>query len=207
MGLGLEFQKSKNVPLVPCEQGRHKFGGKTRVSGAVPRSADTPIHHLLDLDLADQLLPIRSEKVTSLPLLFPLWYGFGGPEIQYVVLGDNEIDIVYLSDLSPDVPDDRNVQVAEFPEMMLRSSQEFATEIGRQINIGQDQIVAGEKPFCKNTKCRVFSKEEMKLVATIPPILIEGHPDIWWDFEGADMVFSFWNCQCCDSIYAETCSC
>lgn len=73
----------------------HVFGGAVRHKGATPHGHEIPMHLLLDLDLSDQLVPIKSTSdLQRLPLYYPLVYGAGGGQVQYQVDSDSEITIL-----------------------------------------------------------------------------------------------------------------
>jgi len=97
----VKLSKASEQPfrLVPSNSGVHKFGGRCTFSGVVPGNSDVPIQQLLLIDLRDAGVPFRAEPHTPyLPLLYPFKYGIGGPEIQYSIASDSEVEILYLSD-------------------------------------------------------------------------------------------------------------
>jgi hypothetical protein len=109
----------------PCRlllnrRGRHRFGGPPRQGGVIPRGTDAPLQLVLSLDLTDRNCPITSELgIKALPLDYPFKYSFGGPEIQYAVRSDSEIDILCLSEQEPDPAGRRYLQVDQFPEAVF----------------------------------------------------------------------------------------
>lgn len=63
------------------------------------------MHLLMLLDATDELVPVKTDKgilPARLPLYYPLRYGIGGGEVQYEVVDDQNIRIVYISDKRPD---------------------------------------------------------------------------------------------------------
>lgn len=100
------------------KEGRHRVGGSPKHEGAIPEGTETPLHHLLTIDLADLHSPFHydPEGIRFLPLYYPLAYGSGGPEIQYSVDSDDKITILNMSDPQPDDVDEAYVEVRELPE-------------------------------------------------------------------------------------------
>lgn len=102
--------------LVLNERGIHRFGGPPGHRGAVPPNSDVALHHFLSIDLLDSNCPFKSEMpVRFLPLYYPLKYGFGGPEVQYGIVSDTEIKILYLFPELPDKEEEQYVKVSELP--------------------------------------------------------------------------------------------
>src|SRR6516165_9946704 len=89
--------------LVLSDAGMHRFGGPPAHTGVIPQGTDTPLHHFFSIDLSDINNPIRTDSdIRYLPLYYPLKYGQGGPRVQYSVLSNTEIRILYMSDEAPD---------------------------------------------------------------------------------------------------------
>lgn len=190
-------------PLTRDPSGRHVFGGKPFHRGITPRGADVPTHRLFVIDLADPELPFDSPDLQALPLYYPLKYGMGGPGMQYRVLCESEIEIIHITNPEPDPEELAYVKVTEFPECRFRVFPPISDNwqltfdvatLGGTLDPGQDEP-------CRNPSCPNFgSPSQCELVASIPPIPIEGHDDIWWEYEGGYLFFHFWYCRGCDTI-------
>ena len=184
--------------------GPHRFGGQAAYRGITPPHTDTPLHLLLLLDLADVNCPFTCDGATRyLPLYFPLKYGLGGPQVQYTVLSDGEIQILHMSDETPDAGGDQYVQVAQLPSCLaeilsLRYEEarilEFAggyfqlnaedrgilDELNREhplILIGGNRrlpVNAGDV-ICRNPECEFYNAGVwVDIIATIPPVPVNG---------------------------------
>ncbi len=211
--------------------GLHRFGGPPSHRGITPTNTDTPLHLMLLLDLADGNCPIVSDGTTRyLPLYYPLKYGYGGPAVQYAVLSDDEIELLYMSDDAPDAEDSQYVKVAQLPSSsaeLLPLTYEQARalalpgylqpnaddlailrELEREHRLiligGYDQlpINAGDV-ICRNPECKFFNRRVwLDLVASIPPVPINGAEDFWYEYEGGDMEFYFGLCRYCKTVIA-----
>jgi hypothetical protein len=95
--------RSRSCRVAFSRTGRHQFGGKPEIaiSGITPPAH---VHHLFTLDTHDRNSPVRFEGVQSIPLIYPLAFSIGGGEISYRIVGDRAIEILHLSDYSPDDP-------------------------------------------------------------------------------------------------------
>ncbi len=103
--------------LVLGETGPHRFGGVATHNGASPTSSQVALHHVLSFETSDSNCPVTTDgSIRRLPLYYPLKYGAGGAAIQYSVLSDTEIQILYLSPEEADDEDNQYVQVPFLPE-------------------------------------------------------------------------------------------
>src|SRR5437762_2696047 len=103
--------------LVLKDKGPHRFGGPATHNGVIPIGTETPLHHFLSIDLSDANCPVRTDSsINNLPLYYPLKYGQGGPQVQYSVKSDTEIQILYMSDEIPDEEESQYVRVSVLPE-------------------------------------------------------------------------------------------
>ena len=199
----LNIRDNSQFNLDADPSGRHVFGGPPTHKGATPIGSSVSTHKLLTLDLECRHLLFDSNSFRFLPLYYPLKYGGGGPAMQYSVLSDEAIEIIYLSD-EPDVPDSQYVRVDAFPEVNY--------SIGKQITpddhidwftltIGGSETLDHSPDSCKNPKCDLFNQSgQGQLLASVPPIPIAGYDEIWWEFDGAYMLFYFWLCNGCNTI-------
>ena len=179
--------------------------------GVVPPGTATPLHLLLLLDLGDPACPVKAEGGERyLPLYYPLKYGWGGAEVQYSVLSDSEIKIVRLSDDSPGPPDEQYVQVSELPSSpveLLPLSPEEASEVGfaEMILVGGDRDLHDNAGtiICHNPACRFHQRPiDLRLIATIPPVPVNGASEFWHEYEGGHMEFCFGLCPGCLTVIA-----
>jgi hypothetical protein len=199
----IERRDNSEHPLERDSAGRHVFGGSPYHKGITPKGSNVPTHRIFTIDLTDPALPFQSPELKTLPLYYPLKYGFGGPGMQYRVVSESEIEIIYMTDPEPDPDGEAYVKVAEFPEIRFRllpalSKSDSLTfgiaTLGGRLDSAQDEP-------CMNQSCSSFKlADRCELLATIPPIPIEGRQDIWWEFEGAYMFFHFWYCRGCHTI-------
>jgi hypothetical protein len=95
--------RSRPCRVVFSRTGRHVFGGKPDISysGITPPAH---VHNVLTLDTNDRHSPVRFAESRFIPLIYPLAYSVGGGEISYRVVGDSAIEVIHLSDYSPDDP-------------------------------------------------------------------------------------------------------
>ena len=199
----IEIAKSKCFPLSIDKNGKHIFGGLQKHNGVLPDDSNVPVHLLLTIDLSDTNIPVNSTNLKFLPLYYPLKYGLGGPSMQYEVVSDTEINIIYLSDPKPDDPDSAYVKVDAFPEInyMAQSPVDENDLDWFTITIGGNATLDHESDRCENPNCPNYhTNTNTELIAAIPPIPIAGHDEIWWDFDGAYMIFYFWLCRGCNTI-------
>lgn len=201
----LSFKDSKTHPLTFSSNGIHSFGGKADHQGSLPKGTTVPLHIIIDLNLNDPKCPLKIEGLNRLPLYYPLKYDTGGAAIQYKVLSDDEIEIIFMSNEQPD-GDDAYVQVESFPELKMS----FESSIESDENLDWFTITIGGKATldhkpdnCLNKNCGSYKKNsEMLLLASVPPLEIPNHKGVWYEFEGAYMLFYFWYCNGCDTIYS-----
>jgi|GEM_PF-2362001 len=219
--------------LVVDEKGRHPFGGPALHRGVTPEGTDTPLHHFLTLDLADPRSPFHFDPdgIRYLPLYYPLAYGYGGGEVQYEVVSDDEIRIIYMGDEEPDpkehasflepmIPPARadivQLTYEEFRHRLFSAHASFVDfneedDRLREKLGGNDAVFFGTGGLirsgytwtCHNGDCPSFEKEiPMESILMIPPIPVGGETEFWHDFEGAFMDFVFCLCPDCRKIFA-----
>lgn len=227
------FTLSNHRPfrLVRADDGMHRFGGPASCHGVVPPGTDVPVQHVVSLELADPLVPIEKEPgVTRLPLFYPFKYGCGGPDMQYAVRSDDEIEILYLSDPTPDERDEQYIQVDVLPTAKMALTPltyEQARILGfmaadahfqpndddrdilNQLDINNLVQVGGFHPripnapdtICHNPKCE-FNERRVYFDAIVlmPPIPINDDDDYWYEFQGAHMTFCFGLCRYCGTV-------
>lgn len=199
----LNFRDNLCYPLKFDPDGRHMFGGPATHRGTTPADSDVPVHLLLNLDLTDPAIPFTSPQLQRLPLYYPLKYGGGGPSMQYAIESDEEIRILYLSD-PPDNPEWTCVKVDAFPELPLKAEAPLPNDDALDwftITLaGKPTLDHGCEP-CQNPDCQFFEKvPEVDLLASVPPLEIPGHDEIWYEFSGAYMLFYFWYCRGCQTV-------
>jgi hypothetical protein len=202
----IEIQDSRLYPLLPHDQGPHVFGGPATHAGSTPSGLSVPLHKLLTLDLHDPAVPFRSSKIRFLPLYYPLKYGYGGSSIQYSIISDKEIRILHMSDSEPNSEDEASVRVDAFPEIRYAAQAAISNDDSIDwftMTLGGTGTLDHQSDQCENKECRNYHTDpDMHLIASIPPKPIPGHQDIWWDFDGAYMLFYFWLCRGCKTICA-----
>jgi hypothetical protein len=219
----------------PCRlrlglEGPHRFGGPPAHRGVTPANTDTPLHLMLLLDLADGSCPIKSDgTVRYLPLYQPLKYGYGGPRIQYAVLSDDEIKILYMSDEFPDTKERQYVRVPELPSspaeiLPLRYEEARMLDfVGGYFQPNSDDrailnqlerehpviLIGGQRRppenagdlICRNPDCKFFDRRVwVDQIASIPPVPVNGAKDFWFEYDSADVTFYFWLCWYCGTI-------
>ena len=200
--------------------------------GVTPANTDVPLHTLLLLDLADPNCPIKSDGMTRyLPLYYPLKYGFGGPAAQYAVLSDEEIKILYMSAEVPDAEEEQYVREpqllaswAEIVPLCYEEARILAFDDGyfqpnaddmailRELEREHSLILIGGHRrlpvnagdiICRNRECQFFNRRVwLDVVASIPPVEINGATDFWYEYEGACMEFYFGLCRYCKTVIA-----
>lgn len=188
----------------PCRMrlglpGPHRLDGPPH-RGVVPPHTDTALHLLLLLDLANDACPFECEGTTRyLPLYYPLKYGSGGPSIQYAVVSDGDIKILYMSDDAPDAEDEQYVRLAQLPSasaQILPLSYEEARVLafaGAYFQPNADDrailnaltrehplvLIGGGRRLplnagdviCRNPECEFFNRRVwFDVIAAIPPI-------------------------------------
>ncbi len=199
----------------------------------VPKGTDVAVQHVLSLDLTDALIPISNDfGVATLPLFYPFKYGCGGPDIQYAVHSDSEIEILYMSDHQPDEPDEQYMQVNELPAANMTLAPltyEQARILGflaadayfqpneedhkflDQLDTDNLVKVGGFHPripnapdvVCHNPTCEFYERRiYFDAIVLMPPISINGADDFWYEFQGAFMKFCFGLCRYCGTVIA-----
>ncbi|QDU53842.1 hypothetical protein [Aeoliella mucimassa] len=216
--------------LVPSDQGPHRFGGVSTVNGSTPSGSTVPLQLVLELDLTDKKLPVEADApLARLPLFYPFKYGCGGPEVQYAVLSDNEIQILYMSDPEPDEPDEQYVQVDQLPSVAL-ALEPLSYEQARIMTFmeyngyfqaeGDDKQLRNDlhDPFylpfggqrgsipnagdviCRNPECEFHDRSvHFQCLTMVPPIPVAGDTSFWYEYEG-DVAFCFGLCYYCGTV-------
>lgn len=181
---------------------------------------------LRDVDIPFKATP----KISFLPLLYPFKYGFGGPEVQYSLVDKETVKILHISPNKPDEPDFQYLQVPELPPLALEltpltyeearcltfmredgffRSNEADKEILNRLDCNHLISLGGRRNYipgmpdvhCRNPKCERYEKRtSFKLIASIPPIPVNGEDDFWYEFRGAYMSFHFGLCYSCHTI-------
>ncbi len=231
--VSIAFTDYRPFRLVLGETGPHYFGGPPRHKGVTPLGAEIPLHHFLSIDLVDANLPIRTTTpIRWLPLYYPLKYGFGGPQVQYNVLSDTEIQILHMSDPTPDDEDLQYVAVPHLPDSRAKlvpleyeearilgfmtadnyfkpnhEDLEILKRIDRNhlITIGGWQIGVrhAQDVVCRNNGCKRFGRRvTFEALAAIPPVPINGIDDFWHQYQGGHMEFCFGLCGTCGTVIA-----
>jgi hypothetical protein len=226
-------QNEQPFRLIPSNRGVHVFGGHCKFSGIVPKNSDVPIQQLLVIDLRDAGIPFKTEpQIPYLPLLYPFKYGTGGPEIQYSIVSDTEVEVIYISDPVPDEEEWQYLQVSELPKQPLmlqaltyeearcvtfmREDGHFQPDrsdlailkrldINNLISLGGRRRHIANAPdiYCRHPECEYYNKRTMfQFVATIPPIPVNGSDEFWYEFQGAHVDFCFGFCYYCKTIIA-----
>ena len=200
----IKVENSKMYTLRKSLFGKHTFGGPPKHKGATPVDSAVSTHLLLTLDLRDKKLPFSSDSLRYLPLYFPLKYGYGGPSMQYSVISDDEIKIHYLSNPVPDSEDSCYVKVSEFPRVRFSLGDLIENDDPIDwftITVGGEPTLDHKPDQCLNATCIHYKTEpNVDLICSLPPIKFKRSPDIWWEFEGAYLLFYFWLCRGCNSI-------
>lgn len=212
--------------------GPHRFGGAPSHCGVVPPNTNTALHLLLLLDLADEACPFECGGATRyLPLYYPLKYGLGGPNLQYVVVSDDEIKILYMSDDAPDAENEQYVRIGQLPsapaQIVPLSYEEarilaFAggyfqpnADDGAILNALNREhplvLIGGHRRLprnagdviCRNPECAFFTRRVwFDVIAVIPPVPINGADDFWHEYQGGHLDFYFGLCHHCHTIIA-----
>lgn len=231
----IKFKLKNERPfrLVPSENGKHVFGGNSTIAGLSPKTCEVPCQQVLLFDLTDESFPIETaEACASLPLIYPFKYGGGGPEIQYAVHSDHEIEILYLSEDVADETQWQYLQVDFLPTMrfdLVPLSYEearykaFMREDGFFQPSDEDRVIAkrlnengfipvgGRRNYianagavlCRNPACTRFGKPtRFELLTMVPPISVNGTDDFWYEFQGGVVDFCFGFCKECGTIIA-----
>lgn len=229
----IKFKLKNERPfrLVPSENGKHVFGGVSTIAGLSPKTCDVPCQQVFLLDLTDESFPVEaSANCASLVLVYPFKYGGGGPEIQYAVLSDHEIEILYLSEDVADESEWQYLQIESLPTMrfdlvplsyeearyqtFMRENGYFQPSVEDRaisdrlhengfIPVGgrRNYIVNAGTIVCRNPACARFGKPtRFELLTMVPPISVDGTDDFWYEFQGGDVDFCFGFCKACGTI-------
>lgn len=223
------FSSERNLMayrLVIQGVGRHVFGGGPRHRGTTPSGSDISLHHFLTIDLADLKSPFHYclDSIRYLPLYYPLAYGYGGAEIQYEVVSDDEIRIVWMRDTSygkievvSELPQSNAEIVAlTYEEFRIRlfeqhpsqpeldaTDQNIWKRLGGNYNVmfgGHSHRQHG-RIYCKNPSCSE-SEVDLEFITAIPPIPIDGTTEFWGDYDNIGLDFCFGLCPSCRTIIA-----
>jgi hypothetical protein len=229
------LESSRPFRLELASKGPHRFGGPPAHDGVLPRRSRVPLHLLLLLDLRDADCPFKAgdEKVRYLPLYFPLRYGQGGPTIQYAVRSDQQIEILALSDASPDPDDEQYVRVPELPQSAAQLIP-LEYEEARVVNFAstyfrpnRDDLAILERlhrkhpliligggrrlpqnagdVICENPECEYYKRRVwFDFIASIPPVPVDGSDDFWHEYQGGSFAFYFGLCPYCRTVIAST---
>lgn len=228
----LRLTTERAFRLVPSVNGRHRFGGPPMHKGIVPNGCDVPLQLVLELDLTDEQLPVAADRpLKKIPLLYPFKYGGGGPEVQYSVISDSEVKIIYMSDSAADDPESQYLLVDELPELRLElvslSYEEARTlayryydgyfgpdaadrEILDKLNYPYHLLIGGRRSYitnageiiCRNPECEFYQRQVwFKCLAMVPPIPVDGDTSFWYEFEGG-VKFCFGMCYYCGTMIA-----
>ncbi len=76
---------------------------------------------------------------------------------------------------------------------------------GGLIRIGglQPAVRHAQGVICRNKKCEFFGRHvHFEVVASIPPVPVNGLDSFWHEFQGADMQFCFGLCYYCGTVIA-----
>lgn len=201
----ITFKSDGEHPLKRSSTGRHIFGGAPHHNGITPIGSSVPTHRLFQIDLTDPVLPFSSPSLKSLPLYFPLKYGFGGPSMQYRVPSSDQIEIIFISDPQADSEENAYVKGDQFPEANFKLLPALPPGGAKALpfdvaTIGGHVEYGGDEP-CRNPACSCFgSSSQCRLLASIPPVPIKGDGNMWWEYEGACMFFHYWLCGACETI-------
>lgn len=219
--------------LVASSSGRHSFGGPSQHSGVVPKGTNVGIQLVISLDLSDPLVPLQNEVgAKTLPLYYPFKYGCGGPDVQYAVKSDSEIEILHISDSQPDEKEWQYLQVDELPfaRMALEPLTYEQARILRfmeadghfqpnaedraildqldsnhLIEIGgrHNHIANAPDVICRNHACEYHERRVyFDAVALVPPIPVNGDDEFWYEFRGGAVTFCFGLCHFCGTVIA-----
>jgi len=231
----LSISRGSDVPISELPKSRacfgqsdehgHMFGGSPRHGGSTPRKCKHPLHLVLDLSLADPLLPLQADDITRLPLYFPFRYE--SAELAYRVLSDDEIQVMHLS--STTTHDDWPYEA--YPECFsptplaraplkydeyktIRFADEYLheglspddTELLQRLDIGHMVRFGGRfstwqggSEDCRNRKCEWIGLEYITVVPNEP---FDGI-SLWGEFGGSVQTI-FKICPKCGTIHAFT---
>ena len=228
----LRLTSERAFRLASSTDGRHRFGGPVRHKGIVPNGCDVPLQLVVELDLTDELVPIAADRpLNTLPLLYPFKYGGGGPVVQYSVISDSEIRILYMSDSTADDQESQYLQVRELPPLRLElvplsyeqarvlayryydgyfAPDEADREILKQLDYPFHILIGGRRDYitnsgdiiCQNPECEYYQRRvRFKCFAMVPPIPVNGDTSFWYEFEGG-VYFCFGMCYSCGTMIA-----
>jgi hypothetical protein len=199
----------------------------------VPKNSDVPVQQVLLLDLRDAEIPFRAKpQIPYLPLLYPFKYGSGGPEIQYSIVSDSMVEIVYMSDPVPDESERQYLQVSELPKQSLvlralsyeeariltfmRDNGHFQPnrsdlailkklDVNNLITVGGRRSHISNAPdiYCRNPVCEHHNERTLfQFVAAVPPIRVGGSDEFWYEFQSGHVDFCFGFCYYCGTVIA-----
>lgn len=198
--------------------------------GAGPPELAVPLHLFLAIDLDDPHCPVCSDlPIRYLPLYYPLKYGQGGGACQYSVVSDHSIQLLHMSDPAdeeaqqyirvPHLPAAKgNIIPLKYEEARILGfmaadgyfqpddkDMAILEDLGDLIAIGGTQHLgpnAGDI-ICKNPQCEFFNRRVyIDVVATFPPMSINGSEDFWHEFQGGAVLFCFCLCRSCGTVIA-----
>lgn len=226
----IALNDSTPMRLIRNANGRHCFGGKTAIEGATPTGTNVPVQLVLDLDLTDPEIPISCDGVTRLPLIHPFKYGGGGGELQYRILGDRSVEILWISDSEPDATDEQYLDIDTLPEVRFSLAplnyeqarvvsffetntffQPSAEDRAILDDLYQDSLILIGGPRqtlrnaayfqCRNPQCSRHNQVSIpSYFALIPAIDVDSSSEFWCEFD-ADVTFYFALCPHCHTIF------
>ena len=230
--MNLSLDGRQPFRLVAESDGPHLFGGPSLHQGITPAGSEVPIQLVLTLDLSDIGIPFESNaEISRLPLFYPFKYGSGGPEIQYSVHSNAQIEIHFMSDPEPDEVGSQYLEVSEFPQCAYRLeplTYEEARILGfmnadgyfqpndsdrlilRNLDTANLISIGGYHPHiwdsmnttCYNPKCQFYQQRvNFESLAMLPPISVNGDEEFWYEFQGAYMKFCFGLCRYCGAVF------
>lgn len=126
--------------------------------------------------------------------------------MQYGIVSDDEIRILWMDDEQPNEPDSQYVQVDELPSLRLDLIPLAADHVWSgndllQCGGEQADIENAGEIICKNPACDHFEQPiSFQTIAMISPIPVNGDDEFWYEFQGAYMAFCFVLCQSCGTV-------
>jgi hypothetical protein len=170
--------------------------------------------------------------VRFLPLYYPLKYGFGGPEVQYGIVSDTEIRILYLSPELPDNEEEQYVKVSELPEsqaeilpLTYEEARILAFAGGCYQSNAEDSVILGRvdynnftsiggrprrhrhpnrpaRPICRNPECKWFNRGALTDSIAIIPTIPVNGSNEFWYEYRGGPDFHFDLCWGCGTVIA-----
>jgi hypothetical protein len=218
--------------LVLGDAGAHSFGGPAAHVGAVPSRSKVPLHLMLTLAFADPNCPVATNRpINHLPLYYPLKYGIGGAELQYDVISDSEIKLLYIDPPRPDSVEEEYVHVPSLPSSLAqlielsyeqeravvraqfgfyqpnKSDREIMDELdyNNMIQIGWNPTVGRGNEgdiTCHNPQCKFYKQRvHLEPIAVLPPVSVGGTTEFWHEYDGG-VEFLFGLCHSCGTVIA-----